>query len=82
MRRDLGMCVSEKEIATYNTLNRLSRRDSVVILGSTYFREMPVGELKQAFGILVVVKNSLGAYHLHAGHARTFTLTKDAKWQV
>ncbi|SMC30918.1 hypothetical protein SAMN06296952_0026 [Oscillospiraceae bacterium] len=51
------MCVSEKEIATYNTLNRLSRRDSVVILGSTYFREMPVGELKQAFGILSDIYN-------------------------
>lgn len=51
------MCVSEKEIATYNALNRLSRRDSVVILGSTYFREMPVGELKQAFGILSDIYN-------------------------
>lgn len=51
------MCVNSKELHNYRLLNRFARKNSVVILGSTYAQEMPVGELKQIFGILSDIYN-------------------------
>ena len=51
------MCINPKEINNYNSLNRFARKNSVVILGSTYAKEMPVGELKQIFGIISDIYN-------------------------
>lgn len=51
------MCIDKKELHSYKTLNRLANKNSVVILGSTYMKEMPVGELRQIFGILSDIYN-------------------------
>ena len=46
------MCISEKELNVYKSLNKIASRNSVVLLGSTYAKEIPVSELKQTYGIL------------------------------
>lgn len=51
------MCVNEKELHGYKLLNNIARKNSVVILGSNYIKEMPVGELKQIFGIVTDIYN-------------------------
>lgn len=40
-----------REIKEYRALNRVATGGGVVIFGSTFAKEMPVCELKQAFGI-------------------------------
>lgn len=40
-----------REIKEYRALNRVATGGGVVLFGSTFAKEMPVGELKQAFGI-------------------------------
>lgn len=51
------MCIDSKELNTYSSLNRFAHKNSVVMLGSTYFKEMPLGELKQVFGIMSDIYN-------------------------
>lgn len=51
------MCIDKKELHSYKSLNLLAHKNSVVILGSTYMKEMPVGELRQVFGILSDIYN-------------------------
>lgn len=51
------MCIDKKELYSYKSLNQLAHKNSVVILGSTYMKEMPVGELRQIFGIISDIYN-------------------------
>lgn len=51
------MCINKNELASYESLNTIARKNSVVIIGSTYMKEMPVGELKQIFGIMSDIYN-------------------------
>lgn len=51
------MCIDNKELMIYRELNSYARMNSVVILGSTYMKDMPVAELKQGFGIISDIYN-------------------------
>jgi len=51
------MCIDKNEMQKYKMLNNIARRNSVVIIGSDYLKEMQVGELKQVFGIINDVYN-------------------------
>ena len=51
------MSINKNELANYKSLNSLARKNSVVILGANYMKEMPVGELKQVFGIISDIYN-------------------------
>lgn len=43
--------VYEREVEEYRKLNELAVRNSVVLFGSTFAKEIPVGELRQAFDL-------------------------------
>ena len=43
------MTVYERELKNYKKLNSIARQDSVVMFGSTFAKDMPLGELKQNF---------------------------------
>lgn len=47
----------EKELGCYQRLNRISRRGSVVLFGSSFAKDIPVSELTQTFGLDCVVYN-------------------------
>lgn len=51
------MSINQKELAKYKSLNKYARNNSVVIFGSTFASEMPIGELKQGFGIISEIYN-------------------------
>lgn len=41
----------ERELKGYRTLNEISNTNGVVLFGSTFAKEIPVGELKQSFEV-------------------------------
>lgn len=49
--------VYEREAEEYSRLNELAVRNSVVLFGSTFAKEIPVGELRQAFDLDLNIYN-------------------------
>ena len=49
--------VYEREVEEYRKLNELAVRNSVVLFGSTFAKEIPVGELRQAFDLDLNIYN-------------------------
>lgn len=51
------MCVNETELKNYKELNKTTRKNSTILFGSTYAKEIPVSELRQNFGIVSNIYN-------------------------
>ncbi len=46
------MCINKQELQGYQSLNKFAKKNSAVLFGSTYAKEIPVSELRQNFGII------------------------------
>lgn len=51
------MCINNSEVANYKNLNQYAKKNSVVVLGSSFMHDIPMAELRQSFGILSDVYN-------------------------
>lgn len=45
------MNIYEKELNSFAKLNKIAKKNGVVLFGSTFSKSIPIGELKQSFGI-------------------------------
>lgn len=45
------MNIYEREVENFRKLNRIAKKNSVVLLGSTFAKDIPVSELVQTFDI-------------------------------
>ena len=45
------MNVYEREIKEYSSLNRIAKKNSIVLLGSTFAKNIPVSELSLSYGM-------------------------------